>query len=130
MGSELSFDLNGPFCSSVVTGTVLAVKTASLRLPRRSARRLLTLPAKACLTAQVRLLLVLEDSAQGGRCVLGTQACFTSVTAASLHLPCGVEVLLSVRHTVRVLQTCLLPDSSPSSLPLLSSLSQASLLLC
>jgi hypothetical protein len=40
-------------CSSIVIGTVLAVKTVSLRRRRRSARRLLMLHAKECLTAQV-----------------------------------------------------------------------------
>lgn len=39
--------------SSIVIGTVLAVKIVSLRQPRRSARRLLMLLAKACLIAQV-----------------------------------------------------------------------------
>lgn len=45
------------------------------------------LRAKACLTAQVRLLLVLEDSAQVGTCVFGTQACFTYMEAAVSSLP-------------------------------------------
>lgn len=72
-GSDLS-DRTVPVCSSAVTGTAPAVKTASLRLPRRSAKRLSMPRAKACLTAQVRPLLLLEDSAQEGRCVFGNQA--------------------------------------------------------
>lgn len=47
-----------PFCSFEVIETVLAVKTVSSRLLRRSAKRLLMQLAKACLTAQVRPVLL------------------------------------------------------------------------
>lgn len=49
----LTFDWNWVCSTSAVIGTALAVKTVSSRLPRRSAKRLLMLLAKACLTAQV-----------------------------------------------------------------------------